>query len=89
MKTIKIEWDAKGTGCWLALDDVDLPDGNAGNVKVDRDAGLHLLTWWMIGKPGDKIKIDVSVAGVPAGKVDTKIPAGDEKIAGVLPVEVK
>ena len=89
MKTIKIDWDAKGAACWLALDDQDLPGGNKGSDTAQRDPGTYLLTWWMIGKPGDKIKIDVSVAGTNANKVDTKIPAGDDKIAGVLPVEVK
>lgn len=88
MKDIKIKCEAKGSGYWLALDKTDLRLVN-GEVTLRRKPGTYYLAWWMIGKPGDTIKIEVSVDGASIGKVETKIPAGADKAAGVLKLEVK
>lgn len=88
MKDLKIKCEAEGSGYWLALDKTDLRVVN-GEATARRSDGLHYLTWWMIGQPGDAMKIDVTIAGTSIGKVDTKLPARDEKAAGTLRLEVK
>ena len=88
MKTIKIKCDAEGTGYWLALDDEDLTFVN-GAATVQRNPGIYYLAWWMVGKPGDAIKIAASVASASIGKIETKITSGADKAAGVMKLEVK
>ncbi len=88
MKDIKIKCEANGSGYWVALDKTDIRFEN-GEATLRRKPGTYYLAWWMIGKPGDTIKIEASVDGTSIGKVETKIPAGEEKAAGVLKLEVK
>src|SRR3982751_5516853 len=71
MTTIKIKCEAEGTGYWLALDKTDLTLVN-GEVTVSRVSGIYYLAWWMVGKPGDAIKIEASLASGSIGKIETK-----------------
>jgi hypothetical protein len=90
MKDIAIKCDAKGTGYWLALDDTDLTMVNGeANPKPKRNPGIYYLTWHMIGKPGDSIKITANAGGKSLGKIETKIPSGQDKEAGVMKLDVK
>lgn len=88
MAEVKIKVEAKGTAYWVAVDerDIDLANGVA---TVQLASGIHYLTWWMIGKPGDSIKIAVTAGSTSLGKIETKITSGQDKAAGVMKLEVK
>ena len=88
MKDVKIKVEAKGTAFWVAVDESDV-DLASGEQTIQLDPGIHYLTWWMIGRPGDGIKIAVNSGGRSLGKVETKITTGQDKAAGVMKLEVK
>jgi hypothetical protein len=88
MADVKIKVDAKGTAYWIAVDDEDI-DLTNGETTITLPAGIHYLSWWMIGKPGDTIKIAVTSGSKSLGKIETKITSGEDKAAGVMKLEVK
>ena len=88
MANVKIKVEAKGTGYWVAVDDKDISLAN-GAATIQLNAGIHYLTWWMIGKPGDSIKIAVTTGNSTLGKIETKITSGQDQGAGTMKLEVK
>jgi hypothetical protein len=88
MADVKIKVEAKGIGYWVAMDDKDIDLVN-GSKAISLNAGIHYLSWWMIGKPGDSIKIAVSAGSNSLGKIETKITSGQDKAAGLMKLEVK
>ena len=85
---IKISCTAKGTAFWLALDKTDLRLVD-GEVTLKRSRGKYYLVWWMVGAAGNTITVEITIAGTKTKIVDSKIPAGRDKAAGVAEVEVK
>ncbi|HEX8193583.1 MAG TPA: hypothetical protein VF552_11865 [Allosphingosinicella sp.] len=88
MAEVKISVEAKGTAYWVAVDDTDVTLVN-GRATVQIAPGVHYITWWMLGKPGDSIKLSATSGNTSLGKIETKITSGQDKGAGVMKIEVK
>lgn len=67
---------------WLAVDQHDVNLNGVGGLDLE-ESEEHILVWWMIGNPGDALKI-VGTQGqrVVVTVKESKIPAGTNRGSG-------
>lgn len=83
METVKVSVQCDAKSYWVAIDeqDVDLVRG-----AHDLEPGEHVLSWWILGKPGQKISIAVTrdatvLASVKASTIRPgRVMAGGVKV---------
>lgn len=83
-KTVDFQVGTKDgiNGCWIAVDDIDVPLAN-GSASARLETGEHLLMWWMAGNPGGSISISGKVGNKEVVSVkSSRIRDGSTKGGG-------